>query len=331
MLAARIYNPYDIRIEDVSNPKIKESWVLIEVEAVGICGTDKAFYTGTYKLFRKPIILGHEICGRVVEIGKGVPKDIIGSRIVTEINVVCGRCWFCNHGLRAHCPYREVLGITIDGGMAEYVAVPYANIHRVSLDPREAIFVEPLAAVLQMIKLAPPTPGDIAAVLGSGTIGLLTLQVLRLLGLYVVVITRKDSPKAKYAKALGANEVLTYEEVLEFIKNQTPEGQGFDYVVEATGNPQGLSIALELVRPRGIIAAKSTHGALTSFDYTKMVVKEVQITASRCGPFKPAIRLLENRLIKVQDLITSRYKLREAKKAFNASLMRNQVKVVLVP
>jgi len=331
MLAVRIYDPYDIRIEEVHNPIVKRSWVLVKVEAVGICGTDKAFYTGTYKLFRKPIILGHEVCGRVIDVGEDVPRDIIGTKVVTEINISCGKCWFCTHGLKTHCPYREVLGITIDGGMAEYLVTPYVNIHRVSLDPREAVFVEPLAAILQMVKLAPPAPDSVAAVLGSGTIGLLALQVLKLHGLHVIVITRENSPKAKYAKLLGADEVLIYSEALEYIKKYTPEGQGFDYVVEATGNPQGLSIALEIVRPRGIIASKSTHGALTTFDYTKMVVKEVQISASRCGPFKPAIKLLEDKRVNVKDLITSEYKFREAKKAFDTSLMRDQVKVILTP
>jgi len=332
MIAARLYGPYDIRVEDIPRPLARDEWVVLEVKAVGICGTDKAFYKGTYKLFKKPIVLGHEICGVVIDVGKNVPKDIVGQLFVSEINIVCNKCWFCTHDLSTHCPYREVLGITIDGGMAQYVTVPYRNLHRVELDPEIAIFVEPLAAVLQMIKLAPIKPGLNVAILGSGTIGILSIQVLKMFAPNnLVVITRPNSPKARYAKMFGADYVVSYDEALELKKRITPEGQGFDYVVEATGDPKGLDLAIELTRPRGIVAAKSTHGLPTTFNYTLTVVKEISIITSRCGPFKPAIRLLGEEKVRVKELITSRYRLTKAEEAFRRSLGRDQIKVVLKP
>ncbi len=332
MLAARLYGPYDLKVEEVEKPSPIKNWVLIKVEAVGICGTDKAFYKGTYKLPKAPLILGHEICGKVIEVGENVPREIIGKRVVTEINIVCGRCWFCSHSLYTHCPYRETLGITVDGGMAEYVAVPFNNLHVVDLEPEVGVFVEPLAAVIEMVKLEPPLPGFNIAILGSGNIGLLALQVLRLYApSNIVVIVRKDSPKAKFAEKLGADYVVTFEEAMELRRKITPEGQGYDYVVEATGNPQGLSLALKLVRPRGVIAAKSTHGIHVSFNYTEMVVKEIKIIGSRCGPFPPAIKLLEKGMIQVKELITSIFSLREAITAFKKSLERSQVKVIVKP
>ncbi|MCD6341217.1 MAG: alcohol dehydrogenase catalytic domain-containing protein [Desulfurococcales archaeon] len=333
MLAAVLKSPGKISVEDVPEPEVPPGWVKVRVEEVGICGTDKAFYKGSYVPGKLPIIPGHEIAGIVVEVGDGVPKDIVGARVTTEINIWCGKCWFCLNGLKTHCPYREVLGITVDGGMAEYVAVPYSNIHVVSeLDPAAAAFVEPLAAVLEAIELEPPSPGSSIAVVGIGTIGLLFLQVLRYYSpKALVAVARPNSPKAELAKRLGADEVLTYEEALDFIKENTHEGQGFDYVVEVTGSPEGLDIAVSIARPRAVVAAKSTHGELVGFNYTLAVVKELRIVCSRCGPFKPAIRMLRDGLVSVRELVTSTYNLREAEEAFRRSLERDQVKVHLRP
>lgn len=161
---------------------------------------------------------------------------------------------------------------------------------------------------------------------------MLSLQVLKQYSpLNIVVIVRKDSPKAKFAGRLGADYVVTFDKAMELRKKITPEGQGYDYVVEVTGNPEGLSLALKLVRPRGVIAAKSTHGAPVSFNYTEMVVKEVKIVSSRCGPFPPAIKLLEKNIVKVSELITSIHPLRRVKEAFEKSLKRDQVKVIVKP
>ncbi len=333
MLAVLLKSPGKISVEDVPDPEVSSGWVKIKVEEVGICGTDKAFYRGSYIPGKLPIIPGHEIAGIVVEVGGGVPKDIVGARVTTEINISCGKCWFCLNGLKTHCPYREVLGITIDGGMAEYVAVPYSNVHLVNgLDPATAAFVEPLAAVLEAIDLEPPRPGSSIAVIGIGTVGLLFLQVLKHYSLEsIVAVARPNSPKANLAKRLGADYVLTYEEVLDFIKKNTHEGQGFDYVVEATGSPEGLDLAVSIAKPRAVVAAKSTHGEPVRFNYTLAVVKELRIVCSRCGPFKPAIRMLRDGVVNVRELVTSTYSLREAEEAFRRSLERDQVKVHLRP
>ncbi len=333
MLAALLRSPGEISVENVPEPEVSSSSVKIKVEEVGICGTDKAFYKGSYVPGKLPIIPGHEIAGIVVEVGDGVPKDIIGARVTTEINISCGRCWFCLNGLRTHCPYREVLGITVDGGIAEYVVVPYSNVHVVDeLDPAAAAFVEPLAAVLEAIDLEPPKPGSSIAVVGIGTIGLLFLQVLRYYSpKALVAVARPKSPKAGLAKRLGADDVLTYEGVLDFIKKNTHEGQGFDYVVEATGSSEGLDIAVNIARPRAVVAAKSTHGEPVRFNYTLAVVKELRIICSRCGPFRPAIKMLKDGLVNVRELVTSIYSLKEAEEAFRRSLERDQVKVHLRP
>ncbi len=328
-MAAVLRGPHALSVEEVPEPRPGPGWVRLAVKAVGICGTDKAFYTGTYRPGKLPIILGHEVSGVVDEVGPGVPDDLVGALATTEINVVCGRCWFCTHGLREHCPNRRAIGISMDGGMAEFLVVPHENIHTIEgLSPQEGVFVEPLAAVLKMVQLEPPVPGANVAVLGIGTIGLLAIQVLKLSApSLLVAVCRPGSPKARLARALGADHVLTFGEALELAREATPEGQGFDYVVEATGSPQGLNMAVELARPRGTVMAKSTHGAPVAFDYTAAVVKELRVVGSRCGPFEPAIRMLRERVVRVADLITATYRLEDAEEAMRRSLERGQVKV----
>ncbi|AEH24887.1 MDR/zinc-dependent alcohol dehydrogenase-like family protein [Pyrococcus yayanosii] len=326
-----LHKPGDLRLEDVDEPTPKGNWVKIRVKRVGICGTDKAFYKGTYMPQKLPIIPGHEIAGIVNDVGNKELEHLVGEKVTTEINVHCGKCWYCLHGMSSHCPYRQTIGISIDGGMAEYVLTRADLIHSIEgLSWEEGAFVEPLAAVIEMLEMHPLNPSSNVAVVGIGTMGLLSIQLLNLLGSNVVAVARADSPKRRIAEKLGA-EVMTFEEALDFMKTHTPEGHGFDYVVEATGSPKGLEMALNLVRPRGVIAAKSTHGSDVSFNYTLMVVKEVKIVGSRCGPFEKAINLLRKRLINVKNLVTSIYKLEKGIEAFEKSFERDQIKVHLIP
>lgn len=331
MKALVLYGPGDLRLEDIREPIPKGEWVRIRVRRAGICGTDKAFYKGTYKLLKKPLVLGHEIAGVIDMVGENVSEPLIGRKVTTEINIHCRKCWYCLNGMYTHCPYRETIGISRDGGMAEYVLTRKDLVHIVDdLDYDIIAFIEPLAAVIEMIEMQSVEPLSNIAVLGIGTIGLLAIQVLKLFQPNrIVAVARKDSPKIRYAYMAGADEVLTYEEALEYARKHTPEGQGFDYVVEATGSPHGLDMALRLTRPRGVIAAKSTHGSSVSFDYTLMVVKEVKIVSSRCGPFDKAVKLLRRGLVKVRDLVTAVYRLEDGVEAFEASMRRENIKVQL--
>ncbi len=333
MKALVLYGPSDLRLEEIDDPMPPRNWIRICVERVGICGTDKAFYKGSYKPLKTPIIPGHEISGIVDEVGEGVNKDLIGRRVTTEINVYCGKCWYCINGMPTHCPYRNTIGISIDGGMAEYVLTRYDLAHVVDdLSPLEAAFVEPLAAVVEMIEMYPVPVNANVAVIGIGTIGLLSLRLIKTFNpRLLVAVSRPNSPKIDYAKRSGADYVVSFNEALEIMRSETPEGIGFDYVVEATGSPKGLGMAVELVRPRGVIAAKSTHGASVSFNYTMLVVKEVKIVGSRCGPFEKAIKLLRTKQVKVSDLVTSTYSLDEGIEAFIKSFDRKEVKVHITP
>ncbi|MFA4639404.1 MDR/zinc-dependent alcohol dehydrogenase-like family protein [Pyrococcus kukulkanii] len=328
MRAIVLHEPKRISVEDVEDPVPKGGWIRIKVKRVGICGTDKAFYKGRYIPPKLPLIPGHEIAG-IVDEAPGM-EHLEGMKVTTEINVNCGECWYCKHGMPTHCPYRKTIGISIDGGMAEYVLTKPHLLHSVEdLSWEEGALVEPLAAVVEMLEMSPIKPSDRVAILGIGTIGLLSAQLIRLITPNVVAIAREDSPKRRIAEKFV--DVMTLEEAREYIKQKTPEGQGFDYVVEATGSPKALDIALDLVRPRGIIAAKSTHGSQVSFNYTLMVVKEVKIIGSRCGPFEKAIDLIRSKMIDVKPLVTSTFKLSEGVKAFEKSFERGEIKVQITP
>lgn len=332
MLAARFYGAYDIRVDEIDEPLIPSDSVLIRIEAVGICGTDKAIFRGSYDIPYKPLILGHEVSGIVEDVGKDVPPDIVGNRVVSEINLTCGECWYCLNDLNIHCINRSVIGITRDGGMAEYLVVPYSNIHVVDLDPIYAVFVEPLAAVLKMSLVEDIPESSNILIIGSGTIALLAIQVLRMCSpRNIVVLVRGDSPKKNLVLSLEPDFLVDYDSLPDIMERLTPEGLGFDYVVEAAGDPDALMSAVDLVRPRGVILAKSTFGGSAVLNYNSLVVKEVKLVGSRCGPFKKAIELISDGSIKVKDLVSRVYMLSNSKEAFEYSLSRRSVKVVVRP
>ncbi len=330
MKALVLHAPKDLRLEEVEDPKPGSGEVLIRVKRVGICGTDKAFYKGSYRPGKLPIIPGHELVGKIVDVGKGVEPSLIGASVTSEINFYCGKCSFCREGLKTHCPYRETLGITRDGGMAEYVVSRYDLVHNVEeLSEVQSAFVEPLASIVEMLELSPVASFHSVAVIGVGTIGLLALRTISSIirPRRLVAVVRKDSPKQVFVENSNVDEIVDEAEIVEYVKKHTSEGQGFDYVVEATGSPDGMKLAVEIVKPRGIISVKSTHGVPIYFDVTKFVVKEARLVGSRCGPFEKAIELLRNGLVKVDDLVTSEYPLSEGVEAFARSFQRDQVKV----
>jgi len=326
VLAAVLYGPRDLRVEERPEPRrLGNDWVVVETRAVGICGTDRAFYTGSYPLFKKPLVPGHEAYGVVVD----GPREWLGRPVVTEINLVTDPLAPCAREAYTHCPpgKRLVLGITFDGAMAEYFLTKVDALHDASrLEPHQAIHVEPLAAVLRAFRLEPLKPGTSLAVIGTGTIALLAAQVARLYGASVTVYARRGSPKARVFEKLGFHVELVEEVDAERVKW---DGL-YDAVFEATGTPEGLDLAVKLVKPLGTVYAKSTHGRPTPIDATVLVVKEARIIGSRCGwhsDFEQAIRLLEEG--RVETVVTAEYPLRAAREAFERSLERDAFRVVV--
>ncbi|MCS7102398.1 MAG: alcohol dehydrogenase catalytic domain-containing protein [Candidatus Korarchaeum sp.] len=327
MRALVLHSPGDLRLEELDLPKPSRRWLKLAVRRVGVCGTDRALYTGDYRARKLPLVLGHEISGEVVELGEGVDESLLGSRVTTEINVSCNECWFCRSGVKEHCLRRETIGLSLDGGMADYVLTREDLVHSIEgLSWQQGAFVEPLAAALKPFTMRPPKLSSCIAVVGLGTIGLLSLQVAKIYEPErLVAVYRSESKRVELAERYGA-ETSKLGEVLE-LKREINGGAGFDLVIEATGSPDGLEEALSLVRARGTVFAKSTHGRRTLFDYTKAVVNEVSIIGSRCGPFRQAISLLKRGRVSVDELVTSVYPLEEGVEAIRRSFERDQVKV----
>jgi alcohol dehydrogenase len=318
MKAVQLYGPRKLEVVDIDVPKVEQGWVLVKVELVGICGTDKAFYTGTYKLFKYPLVPGHEVVGKVVE----GPKDLLGERVVSEINFSCWSCSYCRSGLYTHCPSKKTLGIDFDGGMAEYFVAPLNVLHRFDDSPEKGIFVEPLAAVLRALSLRPVKPGDRVAVIGTGAIAWLVVQVLKnLYGLDVDVVARRNSIKAQYFKSIV--NIVYIDEVKESY---------YDAVFEVSGDPNAIDIAVKIAKPCGVVHLKSTPGSLAQVNSTTAVVKELSIICSRCGTFREfgyAIDVLRKGIVK--PILNNIYPLYEAKKAFEESLTGRYFRIALKP
>lgn len=290
----------------------------IEMLLAGICSTDLHILQG-YMGFSG--VLGHEFVGTVTE----SPHDPswVGKRVVGEINASCRTCPTCLAGRPSHCPYRTVLGIQgRDGVFAETLILPTANLRVVpsTLTDDEAVFVEPLAAACELTQQIHVEPTENVVVLGDGKLGLLCAQVLALQGCAVRVLG-KHPEHAGWLTERGISFVTTPVD----ISNQA------DLVVEATGSPNGFDLALQLLRPRGTLVLKSTYHGTSPIRMADIVIHEITILGSRCGPFEPALRLLDNHFIDVQPLIHARYPLSQGMRAMERAAQGGTLKVLLHP
>ncbi|MGA1869972.1 MAG: MDR/zinc-dependent alcohol dehydrogenase-like family protein [bacterium] len=302
--------------DDIPKPIPKEKEALIRVSLAGICATDIEMTRG-YMDFQG--ILGHEFVGRVEESTDARYKD---ARVVGEINCSCDDCEYCRNSLTHHCPNRSVLGIAKrDGAFAEYITLPEKNLHILphSISDQEAVFIEPLAAGFQVIEQAHLKPTYKVALLGDGKLGLLIALILRA-SCYDMVIFGKHTSKLSILEEQGIHTELT---------DQAPTEPFFDCVIEATGSYDGLSKALKMVKPRGTIILKTTVVHPIPVNTADIVVNEITIIGSRCGPFYPAIHALQKKRINVLPLITATFPLERAQEAFDKAKEKNSIKVML--
>ena len=302
-------------MQDLPAPQPEAGEALVRVRLAGICQTDIHLTRG-YADFRG--ILGHEFVGEVVS---APGNDWVGRRVVGEINLSCGLCDRCRHGLSRHCANRRVLGIRDkDGCLAEYVTLPVANLHPVPVNVPDAfaVFTEPMAAALEIMEQVHLRPSSRVLIMGDGKLGLLIALVLRLSGCDLHLVGRHPR-KMDFVAARGVQTHL----VDGFAEKE------FDVVVEATGSPAGWQAALAAVRPRGIIVLKTTYHGTSDFAPAAMVVPEITVVGSRCGPFPPALRLLARRLINPKNLISRVYPLAQAREAFEYAAQRGVLKVLV--
>jgi threonine dehydrogenase-like Zn-dependent dehydrogenase len=313
-------------------PGLKPDEALIRVSLAGICSTDLEMVKGYARGFTG--VLGHEFVGVVEATDAPENSGWVGRRVVGSINLGCGRCPVCLGEGPEHCPYRTTLGIhNRDGVFAEFVTLPVANLLAVpdSIADEEAVFTEPLAAALRIRQQLRLRPTDRVAVVGPGRLGLLCAQVLALGAGDVVVLGRRLEALELPAR-LGLKTGL--------VEEQTDDA--FDLVVEATGNDAGFAHSLRIVRPQGTLVLKSTFHGNANINLTKLVVGEINVIGSRCGPFAPALRLLEmNALagghllagsgVQVRPLIDGEYPLSRGLAAFEHAVRPGVRKILIRP
>jgi len=299
---------------DIPLPAIAADEALVRVLRAGICNTDLELLRGYYPYQG---VLGHEFVG-IVEQG---PANLINQRVVGEINATCGHCRYCLTGQATHCENRTVLGIVNrNGAFAEYLALPAKNLHPVpdSVSTDAATFTEPIAAALEIQEQVTITPQTKVLVVGDGKLGQLVAQTLALTGCDLLAIGRHAE---KLANLTAQNIATGFAEAVT--------DRAFDIAVECTGNPDGFAIARRALRPRGILVLKSTYANQLSLDISSIVVDEITLIGSRCGPFPKALKLLAENKIKVDNLIQAKYPLDEGLAAFKHAQQRGVLKVLL--
>jgi len=310
----------DLR-EDYPAPVPPCGEALVRVTLAGVCNTDLELVRG-YMSFRG--VPGHEFVG-IVERCDSAP-EWTGARVVGEINAACGQCETCRANRPTHCPHRTTLGVAgRDGAFADYLCLPVVNLHRVpdSVLDEAAVFVEPLAAACEITQAVHIKPTDRVAVLGDGKLGLLCAQVLQLTGCDLSAIGRHEESLGILARR-GIHTTIAPKDL--------GDSSGlYDVVVEATGTPEGFAAARQLARPRGTVVLKSTYNGAVEAKLTMVVVDEVTLVGSRCGPFEPALRLLTRKLVDVTPLVRARYRLSDGLAAFERAGQRGALKVLIEP
>jgi threonine dehydrogenase-like Zn-dependent dehydrogenase len=290
---------------------------LVKVRLAGICATDLELVRGYYPYTGIP---GHEFVGEVIAAPQA---EWVGRRVVGEINAVCGECEACRHGRPTHCERRTVLGIVNrNGAFAEYLTLPMANLHLLpdSVPDEMAVFTEPLAAALEIGQQVHIQPTERVLVVGAGRLGQLIAQVLALTGCDLRVLARHPNQIALLARR-GIRSIT---------QDEVPQRR-MDVVIEATGSPSGFEVARRAVRPRGTLVLKSTYAGNLEVNLSALVVDEITLVGSRCGPFRPALQLMESRLVDPTPLIEARYPLEQGVAAFEHAARPGVLKVLLQP
>lgn len=306
-----------LRLGKIDTPAAGHGESLIRVILAGICMTDMEIVRG-YMNFHG--VLGHEFVG-VVEHSQD--SSLVGKRVVGDINVGCGKCDLCLGGLERHCNSRSVLGIVSrNGAFADYLTLPDSNLHVVpdNVSDQAAVFVEPLAAALEILEQIHVQPQTRVLIIGDGRLGLLICMILRLTGCSITVIG-KHANKLEMFRRYSVSTVL--------LNDSTKIDQKFDLVVEASGNPSGWDTAVRFVKPRGIIVLKSTYHENLSFNPASLVINEISVIGSRCGQFDPALRILQSGLVDPLPLVSQIYSMSDSVRAFEEAGSSEAFKIII--
>ncbi len=318
MKALRFENQ-ELKLAEISEPG-NAAEALVRVLKSGVCNTDLEIVRG-YSGFSGTI--GHEFVG-VVERAEGA-INLVGKRVVGEINAGCGVCELCRAGDARHCAQRTVLGIVgRDGAHAEFLNLPARNLFDVAeeLSDDEAVFAEPLAAAYGILEQVVVEPQTKVAIIGDGKLGILCAQALRLKSENVTLVG-KHRGKMRIAENRGVEGVL--------LENASKLAGIFDIAVEASGSESGFSAALDLLKPRGKLVLKSTFQGEPKWQAWRVVVNEITIIGSRCGRFAPALELLKEKKIDVENLISEEFPLAKGVRAIERAGAKGALKILLKP
>ncbi|WP_208340216.1 MDR/zinc-dependent alcohol dehydrogenase-like family protein [Aetokthonos hydrillicola] len=299
---------------DIPVPEPTQGEALVRVLCAGICNTDIELKRGYYPYSG---ILGHEFVG-IVETG---PQHLVNQRVVGEINAACGKCRFCRSGQPTHCENRTVLGIVNrNGAFADYLCLPIENLHPVPdhVPTEVATFTEPLAAALEIQQQVAIHSDDRVLVVGDGKLGQLVAQTLALTGCDLLAVGRHQDKLAN----LEARGIKTG--LVDAIVDRS-----FDISVDCTGNAEGFTLARRALRARGTLLLKSTYAGNLSVDASSLVVDEITLIGSRCGPFPAALDLLAQERVDVKPLIHAHYPLAQGIEAFERAQIKGVLKVLL--
>src|SRR5580692_4463044 len=323
------------RLKAVSKPlpKLRPGWALIRVRLAGICNTDVEILRGYHAFRGTP---GHEFVGEVADVqgvSGALTKKWLGRRVVGEINVSCSAygyrpvCAFCRRGWKTHCSRRTVLGIVAhDGAFAEYLALPLENLHVVpdSVSDEQAVFAEPLAAASEILEQVHAKQFREAAVLGDG-------KLAQLIALVLSTAVPRVAMYGKYERklALARRAGILTRKVRGEASDLKRVKESYGLLVEATGSPTGFVLAQEMTEPRGTLVLKSTFHGAARIETWPIVVKELAVIGSRCGPFAKAIALLRSGKVDPTALITRTFPMKEAAGAIRFAQKSGVMKVLL--
>ena len=334
MKAAVLYAPKDLRVETARDPAPGAGEALVRVRAAGLCGTDFRIWSGDRPV-RYPLIMGHEFIGEVAAVGPGVRNVKPGDSVAVEPNYSCGTCPLCREGRRNLCLSRTAVGIDVDGGLAELAHIPARCCWAApaGLSPEQLLLTEPLAVVVRAVNRGAVRAEETAAVLGTGTLGLLAVQVLKSRGARVLAVSRSER-RFSLARELGAEAVHSLAAGSGAEAAQRFSGrEGVDVVVETAGTPEAVGEALGLARPGGRVVLTGLPHEPSQVHFFGVVRRELTIVGSMIyqDEFPEAMRLLETGAVKAEPLVTHRFRLDAVGEAFAAQQSRSSIKVAVIP
>ncbi|MBD3337098.1 MAG: alcohol dehydrogenase catalytic domain-containing protein [Candidatus Eisenbacteria bacterium] len=324
-MPALLYDGKTAGLRPVPVPDPQPGEALLDIVLAGVCATDIEITRG-YMGFTG--ILGHEFVGRVAGLNpgaSGAPAFSPGERVVGEINLACRTCPICRRGLTNHCPHRRVLGIQDkDGVFAPHATLPLENLHRVpeGVDDERAVFTEPLAAALEIPEQVSVEPASQVLVVGDGRLGLLVTMVLARVSRQVTLLGRHEE-RAGIVEELGVRWVAA--------ADGDGLGRDFDIAVEASGSPEGWNTGLAHLRPRGTLVLKTTTHQSRAWNPAPLVIDEITVVGSRCGPFPRALEWLAEGRVDPRALISRRLPLSAGADALELAGGRGSLKVLLEP